>query len=66
MARQLKALRKKHKLGEFAKKRKFAREFESMTEKAEMKTLSKISLERTLTNEEYKRYMQLGKKYLRR
>lgn len=44
-------------------KKKFAKEFETMTEMAEMRALSKVSLERPLNDYEYQRFMALGKKY---
>jgi len=46
------------------KKQKAIKEFEEMKDKAEMRTLSKISLIRVLTNKEFNRYKELGKKYL--
>lgn len=48
------------------KKQKAIKEFEKMRDKAEMRALSKISLERVLTDEEFERYKELGKKYLKR
>ena len=49
-----------------SKKRRKAimKEFEDMTEMAELKALSKTSLERPLTNNEYERMMLLGKKQI--
>ena len=46
------------------KKQKTIKEFEEMKDKAEMRALSKISLKRVLTNKEFERYKELGKKYL--
>ena len=46
------------------KKQKAIKEFEEMKDKAEMRALSKISLIRVLTNKEFERYKELGKKYL--
>ena len=46
------------------KKQKAIKEFEEMKDKAEMIALSKISLKRVLTNKEFNRYKELGKKYL--
>lgn len=46
------------------KKQKAIKEFEEMKDKAEMRALSKISLKRVLTNKEFERYKELGKKYL--
>lgn len=40
------------------------KEFEDMTEMAELRALSKTSLERPLTNKEYERMMILGKKQI--
>jgi len=37
------------------------KEFEFMRNMAEAKALSKISLERPLSNKEYKRFIELGK-----
>lgn len=44
------------------KRRKAIEEFEHMTEMAELRALSKVSLERPLTTKEYERYMFLGEK----
>ena len=46
------------------KKQNKIKEFEEMKDKAEMRALSKISLKRVLTNKEFERYKELGKKYL--
>ena len=46
------------------KKQKAIKEFEEIKDKAEMRALSKISLKRVLTNKEFERYKELGKKYL--
>jgi hypothetical protein len=43
--------------------RKAIKEFETMREMAEMRALSKVSLERPLSKREYDRYMELGRKY---
>lgn len=43
--------------------KKVMREFETMREFAEMRALSKVSLERPLSEHEYNRYMELGKKH---
>jgi len=48
------------------KKQEAIKEFEEMRERAEMRALSKISLERVLTDKEFERYKELGKKYLER
>jgi hypothetical protein len=44
-------------------RKKCVKEFEEMTERAEMRALSSASLVRPLTDEEYDRFMLLGKKY---
>lgn len=46
------------------KKQDAIKEFEEMKERAEMRALSKVSLERVLTDEEFERFKELGKKYL--
>ena len=46
------------------KKQNEMKEFEEMKDKAEMMALSKISLKRVLTDKEFERYKELGKKYL--
>lgn len=43
--------------------KKIMKEFETMRETAEMRALSKVSLERPLSDREYQRFMALGKKY---
>lgn len=48
------------------KKQKVIEEFEEMKDKAEMRALSKMSLERVLTDKEFERYKEIGKKYLKR
>lgn len=45
-------------------KKKAIAEFEEMREMAELKALSKASLERPLSECEYKRFVELGKKRL--
>lgn len=45
--------------------RKLAKEFEYMRDYAELRALSKISLERQLTDAEFKRIMELKKKVLK-
>jgi len=45
-----------------SEKRKAIREFNKMSEMAELKALSKVSLERPLTEREYKRFTELGRK----
>ena len=44
--------------------KKFIKEFEGMMEIAEMKALSKISLERPLNEREHRRYMELGRRWI--
>ena len=46
------------------KQKQAIKEFEFMRENAELKALSKISLERPLTDSEFQRFKELGKKYL--
>ena len=41
------------------------KDFESIRENAELKVLSKVSLERPLTDREFKRFKLLGDKYLK-
>ena len=43
-------------------KQKFAREFEQMTEDAELNALQKVSLERPLSDSEFKRFTKLAHK----
>jgi hypothetical protein len=45
-------------------KKKAVKEFEEMTSMAELRALSKTSLERQLTDKEFKRMMVLKKKLL--
>jgi hypothetical protein len=47
-------------------KKQFAKEFEENLEMAELKTLSKTSLERPLTYKEYRRFTELGSKLLKK
>ena len=58
-------LRKKYHLGEFSKKgkKRLITEFEGIRESAELRALSKISLERNLTERELKRFKELMIKY---
>jgi hypothetical protein len=44
------------------KRKNAIHEFENMRDMAELKALSKISLERPLSESEYRRMMELGKK----
>ena len=44
---------------------KIIKEFEIMRENAELRALSKISLERPLTDSEFQRFKELGNKYLK-
>ena len=46
-------------------KLKAIKEFEFMRENAELRALSKISLERPLTDLEFQRFKELGDKYLK-
>ena len=41
--------------------KKFIDEFQNMRDMAELRALSKVSLERPLTDAEYERFMALGK-----
>ena len=43
--------------------KKAIKEFETMRETAEMRALSKVSLEKPLSDYEYQRFIGLGKKY---
>jgi len=54
---------KKTECGDMTNKKKFVKEFETMRETAEMRALSKVSLERPLSDYEYQRFIGLGKKY---
>jgi len=47
------------------KQKQAIKEFEFMRENAELKALSKISLERPLTDSEFQRFKELGNKYLK-
>ena len=47
------------------KQKQAIKEFEFMRENAELKALSKISLERPLTDSEFQRFKELGDKYLK-
>ena len=49
-----------------SQKKKAIKEFEEMREIAELKALSNISLERPLTDNEFKKFKELGSKYLKR
>jgi hypothetical protein len=48
------------------KNKKFIKEFEKTIEMAELRALSNVSLERPLTENEYKRMIKLGRKHLGR
>ncbi len=41
------------------------KKFEQMKDRAELNALSKISLERPLTDKQFKRFKELGEKYLK-
>jgi hypothetical protein len=43
-------------------KKRFSKEFENIIEMAELRALSKHSLEQPLTDKQYVRFMELGKK----
>lgn len=45
-------------------KKEILEEFEKNVELAEMRAISKISLERPLTDKEHKRFLELGRKNL--
>jgi len=51
------------KIMKIVKGKKLAKEFEYMREMAELRALSKLSLERPLLDLEFKRFKFLGKKY---
>ncbi|MCK5624974.1 hypothetical protein KAI04_03980 [Candidatus Pacearchaeota archaeon] len=46
------------------KQEQIIKEFEFMRENAELQSLSKLSLERPLNDSEFKRFKELGNKYL--